>query len=108
MSGKEKSLIRQAKNMRMPIPDRIKNKPILKSDLIIYFNAFFDLVSDRRENGFIPWSSVIQYSIYYEFDSIQTEKLLFFIRALDAEHKKWIDKTEKGVQSHDNTPKSSH
>jgi hypothetical protein len=94
MSGKEKNLIKQARLMGQPIPDRIKNKPFLKTGLNLYFNAFLDLQSDRNDNGNIPWTVKVTYARFYEFDEIQTENLIYFLSRMDEAYNKWSKKNQ--------------
>lgn len=89
MSGKEENLKKQARRMNQPIPDRIANKPILKTGLCLYFDAFLELQYDRTEQGYIPWSIKIKYAKNYGFDNIQTENLIYLLSRLDESYKKW-------------------
>jgi len=81
--AKEENLTKQAKRMGQPIPDRIKNKPKLTTGLNLYYDAFLELQFDRGQNDRIPWSIIVKYAEYYDFDEIQTERLIYFIRKLD-------------------------
>lgn len=69
-----------------PLPDRIANAPELITGLELYLQAFFDLDCERSHGmGLtrIPWSSIKDYAIAFDFDSRQTEDLFYYIRALD-------------------------
>lgn len=92
MSSKEQNLIKQAKRMGQPIPERIKNKPILKTGLILYYDAYFDLDNDRNESNRIPWTVITQYVDRYQFSEIQEEQFIYFARSLDDCYVKWLDK----------------
>lgn len=98
MGSKEKSLIRQAKQAGMPIPDRILNKPFLSWGLDLYLIAYYELQFDRNQNDNIPWSVIINYSAHNELNREQTERLIYFIRELDRVFKEWLN--NKGPKNH--------
>lgn len=81
--------------MGQPIPDRIANKPFLKAYLMLYFDAFIELQFDRNGSDHIPWSVIVKYAKFHEFDKIQTENLIYFVRRLDECYKKWSNKRSK-------------
>lgn len=94
----EQTIIRQAVQAGHPLPDRIANAPELQEGLQLYLQAFFDLDSERSHATAptaIPWSSVQYYASSFDFDEEQTEDLHFFIRRMDSEHLKRIDKKLK-------------
>lgn len=70
----------------MPLPKKIQNAPELRFGLELYFGAFFDL-NTCRQIGMgiapIPWFSIRDYALVYEFDEEQTDDLFFFIRKMD-------------------------
>lgn len=92
MSGKEQNLVKQAKRMGQPIPERIKNKPVLKTGLVLYYDAYFDLDNDRTESHRIPWTVLTQYVDRYKFSETQEECLIYFARSLDDCYVKWLNK----------------
>lgn len=92
MASKEETLIKQAKQMNVPIPDRILNKPVLAQELNLYYEAFFDLQYDRNANEKIPWSVIVKYSDRYNFDQEQEELLIRYIRILDKAFHDWSTK----------------
>lgn len=72
--------------MGEPIPERIKNAPKLESSLGFYYDAFFDLMSERQigfGEGPIPTTAILRYSKHYELNSEEEADLLFFVRELD-------------------------
>jgi hypothetical protein len=85
----EKTIVKNAIRMGVEIPDRILNAPKLALGLSLYWNAFFDLDSERS-HAFapttIPWSKIREYANLYEFDEEQTEDLIFLIRKMDKAH----------------------
>jgi hypothetical protein len=81
-----------------PLPARIANAPQLRLGLSFYLNAFFDLDAERSMGmgiGRIPWSAILQYATYYELDEEQTDRLFYFIRAIDTAHIKSISESLK-------------
>lgn len=64
------------------VPDPIKNAPELRQDLFMYLEAFYELDSERSD-GLIPWTSIIRYGEYHEFDDEQMDNLLCYVRKLD-------------------------
>lgn len=73
------------------MPDRIANAPELMQGLEVYLHAFFDLDAERTHALSltpIPWTSIKDYAIAYEFDEEQTEDLIYLIRKMDTAHLK--------------------
>ena len=81
--GVEQNIIKQAKRFGNPIPDFIANKPFLMPGLELYYEAFQELATCRR-NGQIAWESIAYYATFYGFDEEQTEDLFYHIRAMDS------------------------
>jgi len=90
----EQNIVDQCLRFKTPIPERIANKPELLKGLDIYLQAFLDLSSDRT-NEVIAWSSIVTYAGYYGFDFEQTEDLIFFVRAMDEEYLKYVNRKNK-------------
>lgn len=94
----EQSIIKQALRAGKAIPERIKNAPVLNNGLELYLKAFFDLDTERATGfsiGRIPFSAVAFYATYYRFDELQSERLLYFIRSMDAEYCNYIEAKNK-------------
>lgn len=91
----EQNIIKQAMRFGQPIPDRILNAPELQNGLYLYLQAFFELDSERS-HAFgarpIPWSSIKDYAAAFNFDECQTDDLFYFIRQMDNEHLKKLQK----------------
>ena len=86
LSRVEQTIIRQAKLSGMPVPDYIREKPVLRPGLEIYVEAFADLASERAGGMAampIPWSAINAYAAANEFTGILYDELLYFIRAID-------------------------
>jgi hypothetical protein len=85
----ESTLIKNAKMMGEPIPDRILNAPRLMCGLEVFYNAFTDLNS-TRSHGFGPtpisWVDIKDYAYFYGFDPMLTSDLLYHIRRMDNKH----------------------
>lgn len=99
MSGVERDMVKQAQRTGQPIPDRIVNAPELRLGLSFYFDAFFELDSERSQGygsvGRIPWSSIQQYADRCDLNEDLTECLFYFIRAMDNANLKRIQENFK-------------
>ena len=75
------------------IPDNlIKERPVLKFGLELFYQAFFELNYDRQSGmdiGYIPWTSIRLYVEYHEFDKELSNEAFFFIRGLDNAYVKY-------------------
>jgi hypothetical protein len=94
LGATEQSIAKQAIRSGEPLPDRIANAPKLRLGLQLYFNAFFDLDSERAQGftiGRIPWIAICRYAEFYGFDEEQSQALLYFIKAMDTVHLKRIE-----------------
>ena len=86
MGAVEQNIIKQSKQAGLPLPDRIANAPVLRLDLAMYLNAFFELDASRQvgmEVGKIPWHIMIEYARYHALSEEQTDNLVYFVKALD-------------------------
>jgi hypothetical protein len=83
---------------------RILQRPKLPTGLILYYEAFFDLDTERNHGmGFtaIPWSAIVRYGEYYELD---TDELIYFIRKIDNAH---LERLARESKSGKNTTRPS-
>lgn len=83
---------------------RIANKPKLPTGLILYYEAFFDLDTERNHGmglASIPWSAIVSYGQYYELD---VDELIYFIRKMDNAH---LDRLARENKSGKNTTRPS-
>jgi len=83
---------------RMPLPEAIRNAPVLNLGLQLYFEAYCELDSERSTGwgvGRIPWSSVQAYAQYNGYTSDQTDRLHNHVRAMDQAHREYLDKQSK-------------
>lgn len=98
MGPHEQSIARQAVRLGNPIPDRIANAPELQLGLQLYWQAFFDLDSERS-HGFtltpIPWNAIAGYCIAHDLDEDQTEDMFYFVKAMDAANLKRLAKNNE-------------
>ena len=81
--------------MGMPLPDFLLNAPELQTGLQLFLQAFFDLDTERSHSMgivLIPWRSIKDYAVAYEFDREQTEDLFYLIRAMDIAHTNKLQK----------------
>lgn len=75
--------------MGNPLPPRIANAPELSEGLEFYFEAFFELDSERHHGeGLMPigWWSIVRYGQYYGLNSEEIEDLVYLIRRMDDAH----------------------
>jgi hypothetical protein len=79
------------------LPEKFRDRT-LRQDLLFFLNAFFDLETERPISfsvGYIPWSKIIEYSIFYKLDSRQRDRFIFLIREMDNEYVKYQREKEK-------------
>lgn len=69
----------------------MRNKPLLKPGLALYFNAWFELDGERKRHEYqrIKRSEVFEYAYDYDFTLQQTLDLWFYVRAMDGEFFQW-------------------
>jgi hypothetical protein len=87
----EQTLLKQALRLGEPIPDKIANAPELRLGLQLFIDAFFDLDSERTHGdnlALIPWRSIREYALAFDFDEEQTADLFYFVRKMDSDHLK--------------------
>lgn len=80
----EQQIIKQSIREGRPIPDRIQNAPILPEYLKLYLQAFYELDTERIHQ-YIPFSAILRYAKFYDFDREQTENLIYYIRQIEKE-----------------------
>lgn len=69
----------------------------MRAWLVVFYNAFVDLTTDRRwADGPIPWSSRRTWALDYGLDRTATRLLHAHLEAMDMAYLKW---------RHDNRPK---
>ncbi len=94
------------------VPDPIRNAPELRQDLYLYLEAFYELDSERSD-GLIPWTSIVRYGEYHQFDLEQMDDLLYFVRQMDhvvtthRNEKLSIGKGNKGLNKRDGNKNTS-
>lgn len=88
-------MVQQAVRSGCPIPERVLQAPTLQRGLQLYLQAFFDLDAERSRGmsvGRIPWSAIVRYAEHLDLDEDQTDSLIYFLGAMDAEHLKRLNK----------------
>lgn len=94
MGAIEQDILKRSRNMGTPVPDRILNKPTLLLGLGLYYNAFYDLGTERQlgamSPGRIAWSKVRQYAEVYKFNEDQAQLLWLYIAKMDTAFLKWL------------------
>lgn len=98
----EVTIIQQSIRQRREIPDIIANAPQLLPGLQLYWNAWMDLWTCRRESGsMIPWSEIQYWADSNTLPPLQVADLHTHIRALDLAFLAWKrdkDAREKSQQ----------
>ena len=94
----QQSVTNTSLRIRGKAPDKFIGGPELRFSLSLYYDAFFDLDSERS-HGFgykrIPWHCIVEYATFYEFDEDQTDRLITHIQAMDIAYiKKLSDDAE--------------
>ena len=95
--GKDEMWIaEQCRQSNQPLPKKIENAPQLGVGLELYWDAYTEL-SGSRSASFsgaapIPWPTVAEYAMLYEFDEEQRERLFYFVRTMDAAFIRWFEK----------------
>ena len=82
----------------LPLPDKIKNAPILRLGLELFYNAFWDLDSCRNSGwgmGPIPWLAMRDYATTFGFTEEQEEDLYYHVRLMDNAYLDFYDKGSK-------------
>lgn len=85
----EQNIAKQAYRAGNPLPDRIKNAPVLRLGLGLYLGMFFDLDAERSHAmglTAIPWTAIKEYAEFYSFDVDQCEDAFLIIRRMDDAH----------------------
>ena len=71
----------------LDVPEPGFERPEFGAGLELFYQAFWDLNTERRDVGQpIPWSSIQSYADYLAADDTLREELHALVRALDAEH----------------------
>lgn len=94
----QQSVSKTAMRLRGKVPEKFVNGPELLWGLELYFNAFFDLDTERsHSNGwtYIPYSAVAAYAVLWAFDEDQTERLFTHIKAMDSAHIERLEANRK-------------
>lgn len=95
-----------AQKTGQPLPEKIKNKPELRTGLEIYWRAFWECSTDRdigMAEGPIPWTAINAWGMRYGFKGECFERLVLLLKAMDSvyieerskSHKKMMDKKMK-------------
>lgn len=96
----EQNIVKQAIRCNQPIPERILNAPQLDNNLVFYFDAWFDLNTERPSGWSIqriPWSAIVEYARFYDCTQQEMDKLLYLIKEIDVAHiQKWQSERANG------------
>lgn len=75
----------------------MQNVPLLRFGLALFFNAWFDLDTERDRPELVPISrsACFNYARDYDFDECQREDLWFYIQRMDNAALKWQSEENK-------------
>lgn len=85
MAGVAPAISGQMERDGVKPPETLSNQPRLRSNLVCYLDAFYDLDTERNHaHGLmrIPWSAINRYGEYHGY---QMDELHYFIRRMDDE-----------------------
>jgi hypothetical protein len=95
----EKNLITQSIRSGMPLPDKIKNAPVLLLGLDFFFKTWVELGSCRSvgmDEGPIPWTVIRTYCNEYDILGELREDTFYLVRSIDNAYLRWKkDKAKK-------------
>jgi hypothetical protein len=98
MVEQQKQSVNKTKNKISGKAPQIDSGPELLKHLIFYYEAFWDLDTERI-NGFghgrIPWHSIVAYAMFYGLDDDQTDRLVTHIRTMDLAFLKKLKEDEE-------------
>jgi hypothetical protein len=80
------------------IPDQLLNEPELLQGLDLYYNAFWNLCSDRQLGmsvGPIPYSSIANYCKDWKLDEEMSDNMKKLVRKMDGTFLEWQEKKSK-------------
>jgi hypothetical protein len=84
----------ESRRFREPLPERIKNKPELFFGLALFYNAWYDLDSERDRPKRITRGMCFSYAVDYDLDEEQSEDLWYHISRMDIEFLEWWKKKQ--------------
>lgn len=88
-----RKIIRQCAREGSPLPKFIKEQPDLTLGLGLFYEAYWDLDSDRGGSGFgvgrIRWSAIADYTRAHGFEEEQADALFYLIKVLDSAYLKY-------------------
>lgn len=93
------NVVNNCTRFNKPIPKEYLDPPELEIHMVIFYQAFLDLDTDRIHGEFapnpIPFSSIIRYAQFYQFDEEMTHDLIYYVRGLDNFHLEKLAKEYK-------------
>jgi hypothetical protein len=96
----EAKIVEQAKKLRMPLPEKIANKPKLHIGLDIYWRAFWECSTDRgigMAEGPIPWSVMDRWALRYGIEGDDFDRFVLLLKAMDLAY---IEERTKSNKKH--------
>lgn len=86
MGKAERQIIETCQKRGQPLPDSLKDAPVLFFGLADYYSAFWKLSTDRPIGmgvGQIPWSSLDRYAQREGIDEDEFVRFEYLIRVMD-------------------------
>jgi hypothetical protein len=86
-----------------PLPRSIQEAPELLPGLSLYYGAYIELQSCRKDGfstGRVPWTEVQRYAVWSEFSAEQIEDLHHYVREMDAAYLDWAEEERKRRGKH--------
>ena len=83
----EAKIVALAQKTGGKLPEKIANKPTLRTGLDIYWRAFWECSTDRAigmAEGPIPWTAINQWALRYGFFGEDFERLVYLLKAMDS------------------------
>ena len=94
----ERHIVANCRRAKIPIPDKIRDKPTLNIGLELYFEAFYALCSTKQLGfgtlGPISWLAVQKYIEVCRFDEYQARVLHLAVPLMDAVQTEYASKNQ--------------
>jgi hypothetical protein len=77
-------------------PDHVVNPPEILNENILYWEAYRDLVTERRQpRGMIPIGSIVKYAAAYGLDPDTLKRIVWATDRILTDHWKGLDEADK-------------
>jgi len=90
------SIIAAYKERGLTPPENIENPPEIRQEFLVYWEAYRDLISERRQpRGPIPALAVIQYADAYGLDRDELKRIIWSVDRVLTDHWNALDDAAK-------------